>query len=116
MPKEFENLNEESFQNESGNLKQTEKDIAERDDYLRDQEQIRKSKDTVHLLFIIWLWILFGASVILFLIWFWHLVVPLCWRGYWLKESQIDKIEKILIMAGGCAFVVDYLRACSRKN
>lgn len=110
MPIEFKNLNEESFENESGNLKQTEKDNAERDDYLKDQEQIRKSKDTAHRLFIYWLWILFGASVLLFFIWFWHLVIPLCWCGYWLKESQIDKIEKILIMAGGCAFVVDYLK------
>ena len=49
MPTEFKN--EESFQNESGNLKQTEKDNAERDDYLKDQEQIRKSKDTAHRFF-----------------------------------------------------------------
>lgn len=110
MPTEFENLNEESFKNEAGNLKSHEKQSAETESFLKDQEQIRKSKDTTHLLFICWLWILFYASVILFVFWFWHLVVPQCWCGYWMKESQIDKIEKILIAAGGCALVVNYLK------
>ena len=108
MPTEFKN--EESFQNESGNLKQTVKDNAEWENFRRDQERIQKSEDTAHRLFIYWLWILFYASVILFVIWFWHLVVPLCWCGHWMKESQIDKIEKILIAAGGCTLVSNYLK------
>ena len=110
MSEEFkspQNLNEESFENESGNLKQTDKDNAERKNYFKDQEQIRKSKDTAHLLFIIWLWILFGASVILFAIWFLHLTVP---QWSWLEDSHMDKIKNTLIAAGGCALVVDYLK------
>ena len=113
MSKEFENpknLNEESFKDEAGNLKSHEKQSAETENFRRDRKQIWKSEDTAHRLFIYWLWILFYASVILFAIWFWHLVVPQCWVGHWLKESQLDKIEKILIAAGGCTLVSNYLK------